>query len=166
MSFIKKLFLSILTAFPTLTNHAFLHDVCNVKLQLYAKGLVWSHGGKQFSKTFSISYMLNSRNRVFNPYFLICTCPMRKSFLQIILGVNILFFHEKVSFSLKLFFDLLRQFVIMTVRSPLPIMIVNKVTIFLTISSLKFAKNEHCINNCSYWANTFSTMIKPSCSDF
>ena len=23
----------------------FLYDVCNVKLQLYAKGLVWSRGG-------------------------------------------------------------------------------------------------------------------------
>ena len=26
-------------------------------------------GGKHFSKTFSILYMLNSKNRVFNPYF-------------------------------------------------------------------------------------------------
>ena len=25
--------------------------------------------GKHFSKTFSIFYMLNSKNRVFNPYF-------------------------------------------------------------------------------------------------
>ena len=39
----------------------FLYDVCNVKLQLYAKGLVWSRGGKHFSKTFSIFYMLNGK---------------------------------------------------------------------------------------------------------
>ena len=26
-------------------------------------------GGKHFSKTFSISYVLNSKNSVFNPYF-------------------------------------------------------------------------------------------------
>ena len=29
----------------------FLYDVCNVKLQLYAKGLVWSQEGKRLSKT-------------------------------------------------------------------------------------------------------------------
>ena len=28
-----------------MTNHAVLYDVCNVKQQLYAKGLVWSQGG-------------------------------------------------------------------------------------------------------------------------
>ena len=44
ISFYHKVFLSILTA-PPVTNHAVLYDVCNVKLQLYAKGLIWSRGG-------------------------------------------------------------------------------------------------------------------------
>ena len=60
----------------------FLYDVLNVKPQLYAKGLVWSRvggGGKHFSKTFSISYMLNSKNSVFDPYFLKATYPMQKN---------------------------------------------------------------------------------------
>ena len=53
-------------------------------------------GGKHFSKTFSIFYMLNSKkNRVFYPYFSIDTCPMRIRLLQIIRGLNLL------SFSLK-----------------------------------------------------------------
>ena len=47
----------------------FLYDVLNENPQLYAKGLVWSRGGKHFSKTFSISYMLNSKNSVFDQYF-------------------------------------------------------------------------------------------------
>ena len=69
----------------------FLYDVCNVKLQLYAKGLVWSRGGgggeegeSTSVKLFSIFYMLNSKNRVFNPYFSIVTCPMRKRLLWIV----------------------------------------------------------------------------------
>ena len=35
-------------------------------------------GGEHFSKTFSTFGMLNSKNRVFNPYFSIGTCPMKK----------------------------------------------------------------------------------------
>ena len=55
-----------------MTNHAILYDVLNVKLQLYAKALVRSWGGgKHFSKTFSIFYVLNNKNRVFNSYFFI-----------------------------------------------------------------------------------------------
>ena len=50
----------------------FLYNVRNVKIKLYAKGLDRARGGgggrKHFRKTFSIFYMLNSRNRVFNPY--------------------------------------------------------------------------------------------------
>ena len=30
---------------------------------------IWSWGGEHFSKTFSIFYVLNIENRVFNPYF-------------------------------------------------------------------------------------------------
>ena len=83
----------------------FLSDVFNVKPQLYAKGLVWSRGGKHFSKTFSISYMLNSKNSVFDPYFLIGTGPMRKTLVRVIRELKLLpFFMEKISFSLKLFF--------------------------------------------------------------
>ena len=73
----------------------FLYDVWNVKLQLYAKGLVWSRGGKHLSKTFSIFYMLNSKNGVFNPYFSIGTCPMRKRLLWISRGLNLLSFSYK-----------------------------------------------------------------------
>ena len=47
----------------------FLYNVLNVKLQLYAKGLVWSRRGKHLSKTFSIFYMLNSKKRSFQPIF-------------------------------------------------------------------------------------------------
>ena len=72
----------------------FLYDVGNVKLQLFAKGLVWSRvgGGEHFSKTFSNFYMLNSKNRVCNPYFSIGTYPMRKRFLWIRGGLNLLSF--------------------------------------------------------------------------
>ena len=85
----------------------FLYDVGNVKLQLYAKRLVWSRGGrgggeKHFSKTFSIS-----KNSVFNPYFLIGTCPMRKTLLRIIQELKPLFIHRKITlflnFSLSIF---------------------------------------------------------------
>ena len=41
MRFYNKSFLSILTAFPPLTNHAILYDVYTVKLQLYANEIVW-----------------------------------------------------------------------------------------------------------------------------
>ena len=37
-----KLFFSILTAFHSLTSHVILFVLCNVKLQLYSKGLAWS----------------------------------------------------------------------------------------------------------------------------
>ena len=49
-------------------------------------------GGKHFSKTFSIFYMLKSKNRVFNPYFSFGTCPMRKLLLRISRGLNLLSF--------------------------------------------------------------------------
>ena len=73
----------------------FLYDVWNVKLQQRAKGLVWSRGGKHFSKTFSIFYMLNSKNRIFNPYFWIDACRMRKILLRIIREFNLLSFWWK-----------------------------------------------------------------------
>ena len=36
-------------------------------------------GGEHFSKTFSIFYMLNSENRVFNPYFFNCYLSNEKT---------------------------------------------------------------------------------------
>ena len=98
----------------------FLYDVRKVKLQLYAKGLVWSRGGKHFSKTFSIFYMLNSKNRVFSPYFFNMYLSNEKM-------ANVdksrieptIFFIEKISFSLKLFSGhFYGQSFIKTVRGP------------------------------------------------
>ena len=80
----------------------FLYDVLNEKPQLYAKGLVWfggggggGGGGKHFNKTFSISYMLNSKNSVFDPYFLKCTGPMQKTLVRIIRELKLLSFSWK-----------------------------------------------------------------------
>ena len=58
-------------------------------------------GGKRGSisvKLFSISYMLNCKNSVFNPYFLIGTCPLRKTLLQIIRELNLLSLHGNYHF--------------------------------------------------------------------
>ena len=76
--------------------------VWNVKLQLYAKGLVWSQGGKHFSKTFSISYMLNSKNSVSNPYFHLLS-NKKNIFVDNSRVEPTIFFMDKISFSLKLF---------------------------------------------------------------
>ena len=125
ISFYKKLFLSILTSSPPpppCDQSCHFYNVLNVKPQLYAKGLVWSRGGgKHFSKTFSISYMLNSKNSAFDPYFFkrywsnsthVCAYHAR-------VEISI-FFMEKISFSLKLFFDhFYGQSFIKTVRGPL-----------------------------------------------
>ena len=48
--------------------------------------------------------MLNGKNRVFNPYFSIGTCPMRKRLFADKSRVeHTFFFIEKISFSLELF---------------------------------------------------------------
>ena len=40
----------------SLTNPAIFHDVCNVKLQVYAKGLAWSGGvGQPLKPLFLVS---------------------------------------------------------------------------------------------------------------
>ena len=93
--FYNKLFIAFWHRSPPLPIMPFLYDVWNVKLQQWAKGLVWSRGWKHFSKTFSIFYMLNSKNRVFNPYFWIGTCPMRIILLPIIREFNLLSFWWK-----------------------------------------------------------------------
>ena len=81
----------------------FLYDVLNVKPQLYAKGLVWSRGGKHFSKTFSISYMLNSKNSVFDPYFNGYWSNAKNTCAYNSRVEITIFFMEKISFSLKFF---------------------------------------------------------------
>ena len=75
----------------------FLYDALNVKPQLYAKGIVWSRGGGESTsvKLFSISYMLNSKNSFFDPYFLMGTCPMRKTLVRIIRVLKLLSFSWK-----------------------------------------------------------------------
>ena len=79
----------------------FLYDVRNVKLQLYAKRLVWSPWGvgEHFSKTFSIFYMLNSKIRVFDWHL----SNEINAFADNSSVEPIIFFIEKLSFSLKLF---------------------------------------------------------------
>ena len=62
---------------------------------LFFRGGMGGGEGEHFSKTFSIFYMLNSKYRVFNPYFSIGTCPIRNLLLWISPGLNLL------SFSLK-----------------------------------------------------------------
>ena len=51
----------------------FLYDVWNVKLQLYAKGLVWSRGGgKHLSKTFFFYFLYVEWQKLsFQPIFFI-----------------------------------------------------------------------------------------------
>ena len=75
--------------------------------------LVTGWGGEHFSKTFSISYMLNTKNRVFNPYFY-----CEKILLRIGVEPAILFM-EQISFSLKIFSDYFYgQNFIKTARGP------------------------------------------------
>ena len=70
-------------------------------------------GGKHFSKTFSIFYMLNSKN----PYVSIVTCST--AFVDNSRVKATIFFIEKISFSLKLFSDhFYGQSFIKTVRGP------------------------------------------------
>ena len=66
---------------PTVTNR--VNFICCVKCKntIVCKRIsLVTGGGKHFSKTFfsMFSYMLNSKTRVFNQYFLIDTCPIRK----------------------------------------------------------------------------------------
>ena len=73
-----------------------------------------------FSQTVSIFYVLNSKNGVFNPYFSIGTCPMKKT---VFVGKSrvepTIFFIEKISISMKLFSGhFYGQSFIKTVRGP------------------------------------------------
>ena len=75
--------------------------------------------------------MFNSKNRVFNPYFLFGTCPMRKSLFSDNLRVEpTILLMEKISFSLKLFSGhFYGQSFIKTVRGPLVLKIVKGILI-------------------------------------
>ena len=97
----------------------FLYGVLNVKLQLYVKGLVWSRGGKHFSKAFSISYMLNSKNSVFDPDFNRYWSNAKNTCSYNSRVKITIFFMEKILLSLKLFFcHFYGQSFIKTVRGP------------------------------------------------
>ena len=103
-----------------MTNHAvFICVKCKTTTVCNRISLVTR--GKHFSKTFSIFYMLNSKNIVFNPYFSIGTCPMRKLLLWKSRVEPTIFSIEKISFSLKLFSgNFYGQSFIMTVLGPFP----------------------------------------------
>ena len=77
-------------------------------------------GGKHFSKTFSIFYMLNSKNRVFQPIFLNrCLSNEKNTFADNSRAEPTIFLMEKLSFSLKfLSGDIYGQSFIKTVRGP------------------------------------------------
>ena len=66
----------------------------NYKMENYLSLKVDKHI-RHFSKIFLFFYMLNCKNRAFNPYFWIGTCPMRKTLLQIIRELNLLSFWWK-----------------------------------------------------------------------
>ena len=62
-------------------------------------------GGKHFSTAFSIFYMWNSKNRVFNPSFFNWYLSNNKTdFVDKSRVEPSIFFIEKISFSLKLFY--------------------------------------------------------------
>ena len=104
----------------------FLYNVRNVKLQQYAKRLVWSRGGggggggKHCSKTFSIFYMLNSKKQGFQPIFLDMYLSNEKNTFADNSRVEpTIILMEKLSFSLKLFpGHFYGQSFIKTVRGP------------------------------------------------
>ena len=68
------------------------------------KELVRSRGGgEHFSKLFSIFYVLNSKNRVFNTYFFNWYLSYEKNTVADNLRVKpTIIFMDKISFSLKL----------------------------------------------------------------
>ena len=112
------------------------YDVRNVKLQLYTKGLVWSRGESTSVKLFLFSICGIAKNRVFNPYFSIGICPMRKRLLWISRGMHLLSFSwKKISFSLKLFSGhFYGQSFIKTVRGPLLTVILGVGGVFVPLT--------------------------------
>ena len=130
----------VFTALPLLIKHAiFIWCVwCIITTVCF---LVLDGTSKIF---FSISYILNRRNRVLNPYFLISTCPMSNAFLCIIRGPNQLpFYKEKILFSLKLssayFYG---QSCIKTVWGPLHFKLLKLIFISITFWKLVISRYE------------------------
>ena len=80
----------------------FLYDMCYVKLQLHAKGLVFFTGGKGPQNPFSILCMLNSRNRGFNPFFNRYLSNIKSPFADNSKAEPTTFTTGKISCSLKL----------------------------------------------------------------
>ena len=74
--------------FPPVNIYAVFMCCVKCKNTTVCKRISLVTGGKHFSKTFSI--VLNSENIVFNPYFSIVTCPMRKGFLWIFQWLKLL----------------------------------------------------------------------------
>ena len=105
-----------------MTNHAVFIRYVKCKTTTVCKriGLV-TGGGEHFSKTFSIFYVLNSKNRVFNPYFLNRYLSNEKNTFANNSRVEpTIFLMEKLLYSLKLFFGhFYGQSFIKTVRDPL-----------------------------------------------
>ena len=66
--------------------------------------MIGGGGGKHFSKTFSIFYMLNSKKQIFQTIFLKRYLSNEKNtFTNNSRGESTIFLMEKLSFSLKLF---------------------------------------------------------------
>ena len=121
--FYNKALLSILTSFPPVTNHAVFIWCVKCKTTTVCKRIslvTGGGGGKHFSKTFSIFYMLNSKNRVFSPYFFNRYFSNEKTaFVDKSRIEPTIFLIEKISFSLKLFSGhFYGQSFIKTVRGP------------------------------------------------
>ena len=59
---------------------------------------------RTFGQSSAVLYMLNSKNSVFDPYFLIGTGPMRKTLVRIIRELKLLSFSWKKYYFLSNFF--------------------------------------------------------------
>ena len=99
----------------------FIYGGRNVKLQLYAKGLVWSRGGKHFSKNVFYFLYVEKQKQSFQPIFLNWYLSNEKTaFVDKSRVEPTIFFIEKISFCLKLFSGhFYGQSFIKSVRGPL-----------------------------------------------
>ena len=104
-----------------MTNYAIYIWCAKCKTTTVCKRISSVTGEKHFSQTVSIFYVLNSKNKSFQPIFLIGTCPMRKkTFVDNLRVEPTILCMEKISLSLKLFSGhFCRQSFIKTVRGPL-----------------------------------------------
>ena len=98
----------------------FSYDMCNVKLQPYANGLDFATGGwgKHYSRTFSISNMLNKKTEFSNHIFNWYLSNKKNTFAYNSRTEPAIFFIKK-SISLKPFFcHFYEQSIIKTVQGP------------------------------------------------